>query len=166
MVRYEKTASYSYPAMYGGRKQIASLTKRELQLQNVAVVLRGEMVNPDITIELMKNKKTGRPLVQPSGHIMSARESLVLPGVAATAASAAATASITTAITTSTTAASATATTAFGARASFVDGQRAAFKLKTIELSNCLLCLGIIRHFDKAESARFAAEFVSHDCDA
>jgi hypothetical protein len=49
--------------------------------------------------------------------------------------------------------------------ASFVHGQRTAFDRLAIELADCLLRIGVRRHRDESEAARFSGKLILHQRD-
>jgi hypothetical protein len=94
---------------------------------------------------------------------------LSIPASAAIATSTAvSTATTITAAATATVTAAAT-TTATGrtwlARASFVHGQWPSFDGFAVIFRDCFLCIGLRRHSDECEAARFTGEFVLHQAD-
>ena len=75
------------------------------------------------------------------------------------------TAAATTAAATVTAAATAATGRTWLARASFVHGQRPSFDGFAIIFRDCFLCIGLRRHGDECEAARFTGEFVLHQGD-
>jgi len=87
----------------------------------------------------------------------------IAPSTAVAAATTITAAAATAAVTAAATAAAAGRT--WFARASFVHGQRPSFDGFAIIFRDCFLCIGLRRHGDECEAARFTGEFVLHQGD-